>query len=331
MSAPESSEGDVVPFRAPRRRGSKDGLTAGAVTGLNLEKAGSAEVLRIDDIRVDDAYQRDLRRDLVNQIASDYDIVKAGPILVSEREDGSLWCVDGQHRLAGAQQAGETEVFAHVVHGLDQEEEAALRLARNNRRSDSIMERFRTRLVMGDPKAHRMIEVVEQHGTRINLVPVSQRGVNAIATLELLYDIDGTGVWLGRTLGILQKAYGAEDAERPDLPPGMNPETCSTSMLKAVTWFLAQHVDSREVPQGEFVERISSAGVDDIRRKAVSHKAANGGAMWVNFYRSIVEIWNYRRQDRSKIKWKTMGSMTQLGDKGRPSTTIGTMHERYAD
>jgi hypothetical protein len=86
-------------------------------------------------------------------------------------------------------------------------------------------------------------------------------------------------------------------------------------MLKAVCWFLAQHVDSREATYDGFVERLGQYGPEDIRRKAVSHKAANGGAAWVNFYRAIVEAWNYRRS-KNLLRWKTIGSISQLGDRG---------------
>jgi len=137
------------PFKAKPKKGSRTGLSDAAVTGMDLNGLGSAEIVGIEWINVDGAYQRDLRHDLVNKIAREYDIVKAGAILLSVREDGTLWCVDGQHRLAGAQQSGETEIFAHVVHNLTQAEEAELRLARNERRSDTIAEKFRTRLVMG--------------------------------------------------------------------------------------------------------------------------------------------------------------------------------------
>ena len=102
---------------------------------IDLGDWGSAEVLQIADIQIDPDYQRDLRHDLIDKIAREYDVVKAGPILVSKRADGSLWNVDGQHRMIGAERAGETEVFANVVHGLTQEQEAALRLARNDRRA----------------------------------------------------------------------------------------------------------------------------------------------------------------------------------------------------
>lgn len=283
------------------------GLTEAASKGVNLDGWGSAEVLKIDALEIDPDYQRDLRHDLINKISREYDIVKAGPILVSERADGTLMVVDGQHRMLGAKQAGETEVFANVVHGLTQEQEAALRLARNDRRADTIYEKFRTRIVMGDQKAHRITEIVRQNNTDVNLSPSMTSGVNGIATLEVLYDIDGTGVWLGRTLRVIREAFGDDE---------MNPDTCSASMLKSVCWFLAQHVDSHEVPEAEFITRLGSLGPEDVRRKAVSHKAANGGAMWVNYYRALVELWNFKRQAKNMLRWKTVGSINQLGEAG---------------
>jgi hypothetical protein len=308
-------------LQAKPKKGSREGLSDAAVTGLNLNGLGSAEVVSIEWINVDSAYQRDLRHDLVNEIARGWDIVKAGPILLSVREDGTLWCVDGQHRLAGAQQAGESEMFAHVVHGLTQAQEAELRLARNVRRGDTIAEKFRTRLVMGDPKAHQIIELIAQQHTQVNLVPNSAHGINAIATVELLYDIDGTGVWLVRTLRAIREAYSeGEDFYADDIDPCMTPATCSTSMMKAVCWFLGQHIDIHEISYTEWVERLGSVGVDDIRRKAVSHKAANGGALWLNTYRALVEVWNFRRTDAKKLQWKTIGSLTHLGGAGVRTT-----------
>lgn len=298
-----------VPYQARAKRGSREGLTEAAVTGINLDSLGSAEILQISSLNVDGEYQRDLRHDLVNQIAKEYDIVKAGPILVSSREDGTLWVVDGQHRLAGAEQSGETEIFAHVVHGLSQAEEASLRLARNNRRGDSIMEKFRTRLVMGDPKIESIIEIAGQQGTELNFTASKWSGINALATVELLYDIDSKGVWLARVLRCIRESFS--NLEQP-----MTPDTCSTSMLKAVGWFLGQHVDNREVSYSEFVSRLGAAGVEDVRRKAVSHKAANGGALWLNYYRALVEVWNFRRTEKQKIRWKTTGSIAKLGAAG---------------
>jgi hypothetical protein len=270
---------------------------------LNMEDGGSAEVLKISDLKVDVEYQRDLRHDLVEQIAREYDIVKAGPILVSRRRNGTLWVVDGQHRMAGALQAGEEEIFAHVVEGLTVKTEAALRLARNDRRSDSTFEKFRTRLVMGDKKAEKMVEIAFQANTQINSAPNLHQGINAISSAEQLYDVDGTGVWFARVLKVINDAWGE-----------VNAQTASAAMMKSIAWFIDRHLAEGEAKYPEFIARLEKAGAEDIRRKAVNQKAAMGGAMWLNHYRAMVEIWNFGRQEKSKLQWKTVGSMTTLGD-----------------
>lgn len=288
-----------------RKPPGKKGLTSVAIKGIDLNGFGSAEVIPIAAIQIDITYQRSLRHDLVNRIARAWDIVKAGPILVSERDDGSLWCVDGGHRMAGALQAGEEEIFAHVVHGLTCEEEAELRLARNDRKSDTQFEKFQTRLAMGDPIVEAISETVLQNGTKVNLSPQTYNGINALACLETLYNVDGQGIVLGRTLRFIRESFGSEQ---------LNPTTCSVSMMKASAWFIDRHIDGHEAQWVEMTDRVGTLGIEDIRRKAVSHKAANGGSLWINYYRAMVEIWNFRRQDKSKITWKTQGSITTLGD-----------------
>lgn len=289
-----------------------------AVKILDLDRAGSAEVVPIDKIMVDTAYQRSMRWAFVNEIAKEYDIVKAGPILVSERPEGTLWCIDGQHRLAAAQMAGETHIFAHVVHGLSQEQEAEQRLARNNRKADTTQEKFRTRLVMGEKKAHQIVALLHLHGTCLNVeTPRSDIGINAIATVEQLYDVDDKGVWLSRTLKFLNEAFPEtprHSGGSVDMKSGLNPQTASGSMLKAVAWFIDRHIDTREARWEEAASRIGAAGPEDLRRKAVSHKAAQGGAMWLNFYRALVEVFNFRRTEAGRLQWKTIGSMRTLGD-----------------
>ena len=286
-------------------------VTDVAVVGIDLDDAGSAEVLPIDRIQVDPDYQRELRHDLVNKIGREYDLVKAGPILVNERvgQNGSVgyWCVDGQHRLAGAAQAGEVEIFAHVVHGLTVAEEAELRLARNDRRSDTVYERFRVRLMMGDAKAHAMVEMARQHGTTLNQTPNMHTGINAISSAETLYDAgNGGGVWLGRVLRFLQDAFGEEH---------LGGRVTGSAMMKSVAWFLDRHVD---VSHAELATKVGTQGDEEIDRRARTHKAVNGGALWLNYYRALVELWNRGKHEQNKIEAKTTGSMTTLGEYGAP-------------
>lgn len=327
----DRNDDNVVPYQAPRRGGKRDThLTVAAVTGLNLGDLGTAEVLEIAQINVDPDYQRDLRHDLINKIARNYDIVKAGPILVSERDDGSLWAVDGQHRMGGAEQSGETEIFAHVVHGLSQADEAELRLARNDRKSDTAQEKFRSRLTMGDPVAHAITKVVEEAGTHINTTtPNSHSGINAIATLEQLYQLDYSGRWLKRVLDLIGDAFQTVD-DHGEIKREMNGETCSTSMLKSVCWFLGQHVDTKECTRVDYLARLETMGYDDIKRKAITHQAALGGSLWVNFYRGMVEAYNWRRTDAKKLGWKTVGGLSVLGDQGSRKADWNAARDKMA-
>lgn len=293
----------ATPARRGGTTGARKGLTDVAVKGIDLADAGSAEVLPIDKINVDPDYQRELRHELVERIRSEWDIVKAGPILVSQRKNGSLWCVDGQHRMTGAKLAGEEEIFAHVVHGLTKRQEAELRYARNERRADSMFEKFRTRLVMGDQKAERMVEICHQFGTSINTATNMHTGINAINAVETLYDLD-YGVTLAKVFKALSDAYG---------PDSLSGRTVSVAMLKSVAWFLDRHVERKEANYKEYTSRLGAVGIDDIDRKARSHKAALGGSLWINYYRAMVELWNFRRQESKKLDWKISGSITSLG------------------
>jgi hypothetical protein len=64
-----------------------------------------------DELNIDDAYQRSIdtgpSRSLIQKIAKGWDWRMCLPLVVSKREDGSLWVLDGQHRLAAAKVRGD--------------------------------------------------------------------------------------------------------------------------------------------------------------------------------------------------------------------------------
>ena len=66
----------------------------------------SLENHRIGDLNVDPAYQRSIEggqsKSLIRKIAMFWDWALFHPLSVARRADGSLWVIDGQHRLAAA-------------------------------------------------------------------------------------------------------------------------------------------------------------------------------------------------------------------------------------
>jgi hypothetical protein len=170
-------------------------------------------------------------------------------------------------------------------------------------------------MVMGEEKAHQIVEVARQHGTRINLTPDMHHGINSISGAEALFDAgQGGGVWLGRVLVLIDETFREEGDTEP-----LGGRATSLNMMKALAWFIDRHgVGSGGVNRSELIARLQQAGPDEIDRQARNHKAINGGSMWLNYYRAIVGIWNKGRKEQNKIEARTLGSIASLGDTQPP-------------
>jgi hypothetical protein len=114
------------------------------------------------DLNIDPYYQRDLSRELVEKIKRNWDAAGAGYIVVNRRQNGSLYIVNGQHRVAArmelAVEAGDEsggEIVSQVFNGLTQQQEAQLRLIGNTKRTDTSQERFRAQVAAGDRSPSR--------------------------------------------------------------------------------------------------------------------------------------------------------------------------------
>jgi hypothetical protein len=265
-----------------------------------VERAGTLEVVHIDDLNVDYTYQRDLNSDLVNRIKDSYDMAVAGTIFVSRRANGSLWVVDGAHRVAGATLAGEKEMLAQVLTGLDRQTEAEMRLKGNVKRADKSAERFKAQVAAGHAESLAIMEIAANFETKINVnAPDAYHGINAISAVETLYRVN-KGILLTRTFEMIRDAYG-----------NVGGKTASVAMMKGVAWLITRH--EKEMDRGRMIDKMARDGVDGIERRARSIKLSNGGALWVNFYRSMIDAYNERLPVSSKLEWKTSRANADFG------------------
>lgn len=280
-----------------------------STTALGIEKkehaplseggAGEIAVVRIDELHVDHLYQRDLIADRVEGIARAYDIVVAGTIVVSRRANGELWIVDGQHRTAAAKLAGEEEMLAQIIDGMTAEQEALKRIQGNYKAPDRAYEIFRARVFAGDVVANGLQALLAEFDSKINYVPDSQQGANAVAAYEGIYRVDD-GKTLRATLSVIQQAFGT--AYGPN---------ASGTMVKGVAWFIARH--GGEADFARLTDRMRTEGLGSITRKSASQKVVMGGSQWINHYRSLVEIYNERLADANKLEWRTTRSSAWEG------------------
>ena len=254
--------------------------------GEDGDRRRQLEVVTIDDLNVDHSYQRALNQNLVERILAQWDMVAADAITVSRRKNGKLYIVNGQHRAAAAKLAGETEILAFVYDGLTRAEEADLRLKANNRRSDNQLERFQAQLTQGNKESKAIKALLAEFDTMINRTANKHTGINCVACIESLYRLDA--VALRRTLQALHEAHGDLRGDSVTVPP-----------LRGTFWFITHHHDYK---WRELIDRLDKAGVDDLLRRGRSHQSVQGGPLWLNYYRAIVEAYNYRRTEEKRLE-----------------------------
>jgi hypothetical protein len=134
-----------------------------------LTTSSALRVVDIADIRFDDSYQRGEVKGH-KRIVAEFDEHALGVPLVGQREDGTLWCVDGRQRLTALKKLGKRTVRAEVFVSQGPEHEAEVfRLVNAGRTKLLPEELFKARLTAGDADAWAIKEAVEAAGFALPL------------------------------------------------------------------------------------------------------------------------------------------------------------------
>lgn len=170
------------------------------------------EKIQADKIRVDEQVQRALIPARRKAIAEKLDLDGLGVITVSERDNGEMVVLDGQHRLAALDyhDMGEWEVDCHIYRGLTVAQEAALFRRLNDTRKITPFDDFSKALTEGDAQSLALNEIIQQHGLRVT-ASGGDGQVTCITKLRQLY-VSNNGVADGATLdevlGVVLDAWG---------------------------------------------------------------------------------------------------------------------------
>ena len=130
----------------------------------------SLENCRIFDLNIDPAYQRSTEngssQSLIRKIAQHWDWALFHPLSVSRRRDGSLYVVDGQHRLAAARLRRDLYDLPCVVTAYDNAgDEAASFVAMNvQRRALGALDLFRAALAADDDASIAIAHLIRKAG-----------------------------------------------------------------------------------------------------------------------------------------------------------------------
>lgn len=253
-----------------------------------------AKMVQIDknSIFVDHRYQRALNDNKRLEIAANLNWIAFGAISVNRRADGSLWAVDGQHRLAGAKSRADVTTVPCLVFEIphDIEEEAAAFLALNTLRKPlTSRDKFKAQLVKGDPVAVEADAMIRAAGRSLDS---SAAGVSIDCLTALM--------------SIIKDDINNARVVWPLIAELCEGQRIDNRLVHGIAYLERKLIDE----EGERVSlldkanktKLVEAGATRIM-KSIQEAAAfyHRGGQSV-FARGVLNIVNYRRQKRLRIK-----------------------------
>jgi len=136
------------------------------------------------DLHIDHDYQRGPRQSAVSALQSKWSWLACGVLTVAMRADGSLWVVDGQHRLLAARKRSDVQDLPCIVFPSEstQAEASGFVAANKNRKAMTSVSVFRALLVAGDPTANLVNDLLAGSG-RTAAEYTSQTTVRCVGVL----------------------------------------------------------------------------------------------------------------------------------------------------
>lgn len=254
--------------------------------------------VRASDLKIDPEAQRTLNLSRARAIAADIKPHALGSVIVSQRKNGDLYIVDGQHRREACRIAGIDTLMAEVHRGLTLQEEATLFLIKNREASKTnAHDEYRIGLTAGLPLFVDTEKVLVSHKLKIGSTSSNQ--VGAVQGILAITDNYGPDV-LDDVLTVAEEAYGR------------TAETWDGIIIGGLGEFIGRHRDVVNTPPvlDELARKLgkrSSAArlIGDARSNATGFgaKADGTGSRKMAAYRLILEdVWNKgRRKNRIEI------------------------------
>ncbi|MFE3797021.1 DUF6551 family protein [Nocardia tengchongensis] len=247
----------------------------------------------VDGLLLDSKAQRNINDSHARHIANHIVPEAIGSIVLSQREDGRQYIVDGQHRRAACQLAGIKTIMAEVHHGLSPADEAILFLIKNREsHKPRPIDEYHVGLTGGVPLFVETDRVLTSHG--LALGSSSTNSVGAVSGVLQLVDRYG-GEVLDRTLSVAEGAWG----RRAESWDGM--------LLGGIGTFLGRHGDG--VDDRVLSAKLLKAGTSDKWRSEILSQSSRGGfnnsgtgSRVSTAYRLVVGAWNKGRKADQRIE-----------------------------
>jgi hypothetical protein len=255
------------------------------------------QLVPIARITVDPRVQRSLNKRRAQQIADTFLIEAMGTVTLSERRDGTIVILDGQHRISAARLSGYSgSVEANVYHGLTVPQEADLFLKLNTQKVPTKVDKFIIGVLGEDAKYCAINDIVTHYGWSVDRSSGPAK-ITAVAALEAIYD--GTKV-------------GSHTGHRPDLVDatietitaawGHDGGAVKASLLLGVAGVYARY--GKRVDPDRLVAKMGATTPQSLLANGASARAFVGGTEYAGVSRWLTTEYNKSLQKNRLPDWQ---------------------------
>lgn len=253
--------------------------------------------LKLSELHIDARYQRVVRPAKVSRMLQKFNPGVCGTLIISKRNDGCYYVIDGQHRLSALRKLGLTHWNCNVFTGLSAEDEAEIwELYNTQRTRPKAIEVFKERLFRREPTAVEIEDTLTKNGFSLYLhsgKTASNRKINAVGALDRIYKDSGV-VGLELILKIIQ---GTWEADEPHVNDGVvlwGLHVFVTHKPWVGKWTLKKLTDKlAEIPIRKLLREVRAA-----------QETFGGQPAWV-FARMVAKIYNKGlKNGRLPVDWE---------------------------
>lgn len=255
-------------------------------------------------------YQRSLNSRKIEKMVEEFDPAEVTPIVVSERKDGSLWVIDGQHRLEALKLLGKNVIHADVRHGLDVPSEARLfyRLNAGTTAVDTWAQ-FQARLQF-DPQAQAILRLIESYGFHLERSGTASKSIAAVAGVERIY-VSGL---LETVLDIISRVWRSD------------PHATDAHILEGLAIFLRSYREQSAFEMNRLLDVLAVTSATEVvqrqRRMQIEMGRSNARPAVIAAM-AIRDVYNGKRSSRKLTGPPMSGTGRSMGwttEKGRKRT-----------
>lgn len=241
----------------------------------------------VNNLKTDMSYQSPVSDSQVKKIIRNFDPQKLHTIVVNKRQDGSLYIIDGQHRVEALKELGVPMIDATVHERLTVEEEAEMYYGVNDRPAKSPNSKGKSSLIFGDVTAIEINDAVTNAGLKIDYDKNLRKDgyIVAYAALQSIYKKHGKDM-LEITLKIINEAYGTDK------------RNYQAFIIKGFAEFFSLYGNKIDI--NHLITRLKDVGFEGFMQE-VNKKLASFSTKKESLPFALVEIYNKRKHNKNKL------------------------------